>query len=98
MLLVLLCHKEQEAAICKGLSRSHAPRGNADRGGRWEEVVIGARPPMHSHAERGNEGLMRIHEFRDTVGLAGIQPSVYPHWIPAQKTAGMTGGNLRELQ
>jgi hypothetical protein len=35
----------------------------------YRDFLPSIHPGLHSHAERGNERLMRIHEFRDKVGL-----------------------------
>jgi hypothetical protein len=86
--LVRLCHKAQEAALCKDLSRSHAPRGNAYEGLHLSRLFPIVHPGLHSHAERWNEGSMRIHELRDTVGLGRNSAQRLPLWIPA--FAGMT--------
>jgi hypothetical protein len=54
----------------------------------YHDFFPSSTPGLHSHAERGNEGLMRIHEFRDTVGLGRNPAQRLPPWIPA--FAGMT--------
>jgi hypothetical protein len=54
----------------------------------WEEVAIGARPHMHSHAERGNEKdpcIWLLPVLCDTVGLASSHRRVNKNTLNRQE-------------